>query len=271
MNLRPKFDIQAIDVIEHFIKSKVNESRANGVVIGLSGGLDSATVTKLCANALSKDKVLALIMPYGNEKSRINAIEFSKLIDVNYEVIDIKNIVDNILITKDVRDFKVIGNIKARVRMILLYLFANSKNLLVAGTSNKSELLVGYFTKFGDGGSDILPIGDLYKTQVKELGSYLKIPDKILNQKPTAGLWNGQFDEEELKIKYELLDKILFGIELKLTSKEISEKLEIDISEVERVQKMVFESVHKRKMPIIAKVGFRTIGIDWRESTGIEQ
>lgn len=270
MNLIPKFDVEYVKVIELFIKQKIKESKANGVIIGLSCGLDSATITKLCADILGKEKVLALIMPYSSESNTEDSVRFSKELGINYKIIDIKNIVDSVLSAKeDIKDVKLIGNVKARVRMILLYTYANVDNLLVVGTSNKSELLVGYFTKFGDGGSDILPIGDLYKTQVRELASHLKIPNKIISRTPSAGLFEGQRDEDELCMKYEQLDKILFGLELKLNPSEISEELGIEHSEVERIQDLAHKSVHKRKTPIIAKVGLRTVGIDWRETTGM--
>ncbi|MEW5760546.1 MAG: NAD(+) synthase, partial [Candidatus Thermoplasmatota archaeon] len=160
---------------------------------------------------------------------------------------------------------KSIGNLKARIRMLLLYAYANSKNLIVVGTGNKTELLCGYFTKFGDGGADILPIGDLYKTQVREMARFLEIPEKIINKVPSAGLWKGQTDEDELGIKYEKLDKILYGIELGLDKNEISNKVELPIKEVERIMNMVELTKHKRKFPLIPKIGYCTVGFDWRE------
>lgn len=269
MNLIPKFDVEVVKVIELFLKQMMKESKSNGIILGLSCGLDSTVVTNLCVNILGKEKVHVLIMPYGNESNTEDSKQFSRELGIDYKIIDIKNIVDPIITKKKIEDVKIIGNIKSRVRMILLYTYANADNLLVIGTSNKSEILVGYFTKYGDGGSDILPIGDLYKTQVRELASYLQIPNKIICQPPTAGLWEGQSDEGELGMKYELLDKILYGIELKLNLDEISKDLGIELSMVERVQRMVFDSVHKRKTPIIAKVGIRTVGVDWRETTGM--
>jgi NAD+ synthase len=162
-------------------------------------------------------------------------------------------------------DDKAVGNIKARCRMILLYTHANLTNKVVMGASNKSELLTGYFTKFGDGGVDFSPIGDLYKTQILELAKAIEIPENIIKKQPSAGLWEGQTDESELNIKYQDLDRILLGIELKLDAKDIAEKLGIDQSEVLRILGMVEKNVHKRKMPLIPKIGIRTLGLDWRE------
>jgi NAD+ synthase len=149
--------------------------------------------------------------------------------------------------------------------MIVLYHYANAERRLVVGTSNKSEVLVGYFTKFGDGGADLEPIGDLYKTEVRALARRLGLPDKIIQKAPTAGLWKGQTDEGELGITYDRLDAILSGIELGLGEKEIARRADSNISEVARVAKMVRLSSHKRKFQPAPKIGFRTPGLDWRE------
>jgi NAD+ synthase len=136
---------------------------------------------------------------------------------------------------------------------------------IVMGTSNKSEMLVGYYTKFGDGGADFCPIGDLYKTQVRELGERIGVPEHIIAKVPTAGLWKGQTDEGELGISYEELDDILYGFELNLSEEEIAKRTGLETSKLERVWRMHRQSVHKRKMPLIPKLGVRTIGLDWRE------
>ena len=133
------------------------------------------------------------------------------------------------------------------------------------GTSNKSELLTGYFTKFGDGGADFSPIGDLYKTQIIELAKAIDIPENIIGKPPSAGVAQGQTDENELGITYRDLDRILLGIELKLDIKEIAKRTGIKENEVSRIQEMVNRTVHKRKMPLIPKLGIRTLGSDWRE------
>lgn len=267
--LRPKFKPETVNIIHTFIKQKMDESKASGVIIGLSGGLDSAVVTKLCADALGPEKVLTLILPDQStpEIDMKDAIGLANALGVEYRVIDISDMIEGLsqlLFPLDLNN-KAIGNIKARCRMILLYTHANLENKLVMGASNKSELLCGYFTKFGDGGADFSPIGDLYKTQVLELAKAIKIPENIVNKIPSAGLWDGQTDEDELRIKYKDLDGILLGIELKLDTKDIAEKTGVDKKEVSRILNMVENNVHKRKMPLIPKIGIRTLGLDWRE------
>jgi NAD+ synthase len=162
-------------------------------------------------------------------------------------------------------DATTLGNIKARCRMIMLYTHSNLENSIVMGTSNKSELLCGYFTKFGDGGADFGPIGDLYKTQVKELARAIDIPENLIEKTPSAGLAEGQTDEKELGISYKDLDRILLGIELRTDPQEIAQKTGLDLPEVQRIISLVGKNVHKRKMPLIPKVGIRTFGLDWRE------
>jgi len=188
-----------------------------------------------------------------------------KKFDLKCEIIDITEIT-NIFEKKSIikPDKYSLANIKARIRMILLFEYANMKNRLVIGTSNKSEILVGYFTKYGDGGSDIMPIGDLYKTQLIELARFLKIPEEICCKPPTAGLIVGQTDEKELKMKYKDLDNVLIGLEKKMDPSDISKDFNVKKSDVERIQNLRKKSQHKRNMPLIPKIGLRTPNIDWR-------
>lgn len=268
-HLAPKFRPESIEVIHTFINQKMAEAKADGVVIGLSGGLDSAVVTKLCSDALGPNSVLALIMPEAttSKEDLKDALGLAAALDVEYRTIDISEMVEGVknLLAPQELDNKAMGNIKARCRMILLYLHANMENRLVMGTSNKSELLTGYFTKFGDGGVDFSPIGDLYKTQIQDLAKAIDIPENIIAKPPSAGLWEGQTDESELKIKYQDLDAILHGIELRLQAEDIASGVGIDMAEVLRIQGYVEKTVHKRKMPLIPKIGIRTLGLDWRE------
>jgi NAD+ synthase len=161
-------------------------------------------------------------------------------------------------------DARMLANVKARARMLVLYAEAVQRNRLVAGTGNKSELLVGYFTKYGDGGVDVQPIGDLYKTQVFELARWLEVPERIRAKAPSAGLWPGQTDEDELGIRYEELDVILKGIELNASVPEVARRTGLSLEQVARVETMVRRSEHKRRPPLVPKLGARTIGIDWR-------
>jgi NAD+ synthase len=184
---------------------------------------------------------------------------------IDYETIDISPLIHSIRkVYPYEMDEIALGNIKSRLRMLLWYVYSNVKKSLVCGCSNKTELLIGYFTKYGDGGSDFMPIGDLYKTQVYQLAEYLGIPEPIINKPPSAGLWKGQTDEKELGISYEVLDKILYGLERKMPVQKIAIIADTDKNEIARIQSMRKISQHKRNIPLIPKIGLRTIGLDWR-------
>ena len=264
----PKLKECTEQVIEKFLAEKLRKVGAKGFVLGVSGGIDSAVVLRLCARAVGKDKVLALLMPE-KDSPKDDIVDSKRLCGkegVTFKVVDISEPVEAFkrAIGEKV-DRKSLANIKARCRMIALYHYANADRRLVAGTSNKSELLIGYFTKFGDGGADLEPIGDLYKTEVRQLAKEIGIPDKIIKKVPTAGLYRGQTDEGEMGISYGRLDAILLGIELGLGEKEIAERAETTVKEVTRISNMVRLSSHKRKPAPAAKLGFRTPGLDWRE------
>lgn len=258
---------ETIVVIKDFIKTYVENSGCNGVVVGLSGGVDSAITALLCNNVLGKNKTKCIFLPdIATPKLDINHLEILiEKFNLSCEKKDITSIVKSVEKSCILKaNIFSLANIKARIRMILLYEYANMTNNLVCGTSNKSEILVGYFTKYGDGGVDIMPIGDIYKTQVLELARYLKIPKEIYSKPPTAGLIKGQTDEKELKLSYEELDKILFGLEQKRDIKEIVEIADVKKSIVERIKKMRINSQHKRRTALIPKLGLRTPGLDWR-------
>ena len=152
--------------------------------------------------------------------------------------------------------------------MTFLYGEAFNSKSLVMGTSNKSELLVGYYTKWGDGASDLLPIGDLYKSQVYLMAEALGVPKKIIERKPTAELWEGQTDEDELGIDYSTLDQILLGLERQFSFKSVSSKTGIDLETIKRIDNLIKLSIHKRVFPPVCKIGRRTVGLDWRETIG---
>lgn len=222
------------DKIVKFIQEKNNG--LNGAVIGLSGGIDSAVVAYLAVKALGKNNLYGLIMPYNVTENTGDGIELAETLGINYEVINIKPLVETFEKTNHFDKTSVKGNLMARVRMCLLYGIANEKKLFVLGTTNKSEFEVGYFTKHGDGGVDIEPIADLYKTEVWELARYLGISEKIINKKPSAELWANQTDEEELGISYFTLDKVLKG--------EINDKKLVD-----KVNELKKNAQHKKSMP----------------------
>lgn len=264
----PKLRDGTEQTIEKFLSEKLRKVGAKGFVLGVSGGIDSAVCLRLCVRAVEKDKVLALLMPERDspKDDLRDSKELCDLEGVNYKIVDITGPVEAYKkAIKGPIDRKSLANIKARCRMIALYHHANTDWRLVVGTSNKSELLMGYFTKFGDGGADLEPIGDLYKTEVRQLAKELGLPDKIIRKVPSAGLWKGQTDEGEMGISYERLDAILLGIELGLDEKKIADRAETSVREVRRIAKMVRLSSHKRKFQPAAKIGFRTPGLDWRE------
>jgi NAD+ synthase len=258
---------EIIKIISDFIKTYIKNSGSKGVVIGLSGGIDSAVTSIICKNTIGRDKTKCLFLP-DNATPKLDIKHVNVLVkkfhlnceekDINYQINQIrKNLFKKY-------NNKSLANIKTRLRMLILYQYANMNNNIVCGASNKSELLIGYFTKYGDGGVDINPIGDLYKSQIFELAKYLKIPKEIINKSPTAGLLKNQFDEKELKINYKHLDLILAGIENKIDNNTISKLTKINISQVRRIEKMISSSQHKRRFPLIPKIGLRTPGLDWR-------
>lgn len=203
------------DKLVDFIRSKVKEADATGAVIGLSGGIDSTLTAYLTVEALGQENVLGLLLPEKDITSQqdiADALEVVKILGIGHKVIEISPILRSF--SKLIPDFDKTalaakGNLKARTRMCILYYHANLMHRMVIGTGNKTELLLGYFTKYGDGGVDIEPIGSLYKTQVRGLARFMGIPAGIIDKTPTAGLWKGQTDEGELGVTYELADKIL--------------------------------------------------------------
>ncbi|WP_297091096.1 NAD+ synthase [Thermococcus sp.] len=241
----------AIDRITGFIREKVGEAGVGGVVVGVSGGIDSATVAYLAVRALGEDKVLGLIMPYYENGDLEDAKLVCESLGIEYRVVSIKSIVDEFERAVGELDVKSRGNVMARTRMVLLYAHANAMNRLVLGTSNRSEVLTGYFTKWGDGASDYAPLINLYKTEVWEIAKLLGVPERIIKKKPTAGLWEGQTDENELGISYRLLDEILWRmVDLGKEKAEIAEELKIPLERVEYVEKLVKGSEHKRRLPV---------------------
>ena len=197
--------------IIEFIRLEVSRAQSQGVVLGLSGGIDSSVAVSLATNALGNNRVLGLILPDRNvseQKDIDDAVELSKQLGIKYQIIDITEIKQKYLDLLPLEK-KSIGNLTARIRMTLIYYYANLFNKLVLGTSDKSEMMIGYFTKFGDGAADLLPLADLYKTEVRELGIYLNVPKTIILKKSTPSLWLNQTAEKEIGMEYKKIDAIL--------------------------------------------------------------
>ncbi len=243
-----------------FIRREVAHAGAEGGVVGISGGVDSALTATLAKEALGS-KLVALIMPergVTREEDVEDAKELASRLGISYHLVEIGDAVARVLNSFPVDAFPqrrrkiAVANVKPRLRMVNLYLAANLSNSLVIGTGNKTELLLGYFTKYGDGGVDLLPIGGLYKTQVRALARHVGVPERIVSKTPSAGLWRGQEDEAELGMSYDELDRILYALyEEKLTPEQAAEKLKMELSRIRAVYKRVEANEHKRRMPKI--------------------
>ncbi|MBO6123264.1 MAG: NAD+ synthase [Methanobrevibacter sp.] len=239
--------------IVNFIQSKVDESNTDGIVLGLSGGIDSTLAAYLAFEALGKDKLYGIVLPSNTTPAEdtVHGIEVAQKLGIDYKEIPIDSILDEYLSLTGLEESRLaVGNLKARIRMSIIYYYANANNYLVSGTGNRSEILIGYFTKHGDGACDIEPIGDLYKTDVYKLAKYLNIPSEVISKPPRAGLWNNQTDEEEIGMSYDLLDQILYLYSEKdLKESEIADKLSIPIDDVNMIITKFIRSQHKSKVP----------------------
>ena len=253
------------NVLIHFIREEFHKAGFRKAVIGISGGVDSALSTFLAVMALGKENVIGISMPYktSSQISVEDARLVAEVLEIEFHEIDITPQVDAYYERFPDADDIRRGNKMARERMSILYDFAHWKGALVLGTSNKSELLIGYSTRWGDGAHDINPLGDLYKTQVWEMAEFVGVPERIVKKKPSADLWPGQTDEGEIGFSYHLLDQILVGyVDLRLREEEL---IKAGYSEqvVKKVLKMVQRSQYKRKVPIICKIAQRTVDKDF--------
>jgi len=256
--------------IKRFITDYVEKSEATGVVLNISGGVDSCTTAALSSLALGGSKVLGIFLPEEETRNTVDA-KHTKIIaekfGFNLETIDISSVLKacyhSLPIYED-QDKISKGNLKARMRMIFLYYYANRLNRIVCGSSDKSETMIGYFTKWGDVAADISPLMDLYKTQVRQLALHIGVPPEIAKKPSTPRLWPRQLAEHELGIKYETLDLILFGLERFMTPKEIAERLKLPVTRIEEIKKRWLAAEHKRRGPLTAKLGYRTVGADFR-------
>ncbi len=255
--------------LERFLTTHLEEAGARCLVVGMSGGLDSSVTAALCALAVGGERVLGISLPE-KETRNDRALADAKLVASKYRIrfkmIDITPIVETSRNTVDAKMAKGIpwGNIKARLRAMVLYYYANTEIGLVVGTGDKSEIMLGYFTKFGDGACDILPLADLYKTTVRNLARHLGIPGKIRVKASSPELWPGQTAEKELGLSYEKLDRIMWGLERWMIPEEIVKETGLKLALVRRVWERWLKSEHKRRPPLTLKLGYRTAGDDLR-------
>ena len=255
----------AHEILTGFVKSEITRVGMTRAVIGLSGGIDSALSCVLAAEALGPENVLAVRMPY--KASSRDSLEHAQLLidqlGVQSKTIEITDIVEPIFkLTPQITD-KRKGNIMARARMVVLYDQSEEFKGLVVGTSNKTEILLGYSTLYGDSASALNPIGDLYKTQLRQLSRDLKVPAPIIDKPPSADLWVGQTDEKELGFTYEEVDKLLYLLVDQRYSPQEAIESGFDAKFVNAVALRIQRNQFKRMPPPIAKISNRTVGYDF--------
>ncbi|HET7520837.1 MAG TPA: NAD+ synthase [Candidatus Limnocylindria bacterium] len=264
----PEIDAaQAVEVITGFIRSQLAQTGFSRLVVGLSGGVDSATSAFLAARAVGPDDLLAVRMPYRTSApdSEADALRVVEAIGCRTEKVDITAMADPLLatITGSEAETRVRrGNVMARLRMIVLYDRSAAFDALVIGTSNKTEALLGYGTLYGDMAAALQPIGDLYKSQLRAVAECLGVPEAILSKPPSADLWPGQTDESELGASYEDLDRALYALVDRRWTQDRCARAGMDPGLVQRVALTVARMEYKRQLPPVAKVSLRTPGID---------
>lgn len=245
--------------IERFISRFFKEAGADWAIVGMSGGVDSSVVASLAARALGGRSVLGISLPESgvtDPHDVADAREVAGSLGMRFRAIEISPVVQslvNILPDKTGENPLPTANLKPRIRMAVLYYYANLMNGIVLGCGNRSEIRAGYFTKFGDGGADLMPIGHLYKTQVLQLARYLGIPGHIIGKTPSAGLWRGQTDEGELGISYEKLDMIYAGLDVNLRPATIARCAGVDLETVKKFIEREGRTRHKLAPPPILK------------------
>jgi len=262
---------ETIDRIVRFLRTHSERIGARNLVVGMSGGLDSSVTAVLCSKALGGERTLGYCLPEAetrDPRSVKDAEEVARKFGISFKSLDITELVQRAsnLLHSSRKKGNVIpfGNLKARLRAMILYYYANSNKGLVVGTGDKSEMMLGYFTKYGDGACDIQPLADMYKSAVKDLARHLGLPPRIFSKPSSPELWPGQIAEDELGLPYSKLDSILWRLERWVPPHEISDELKIPVHTVERIRDRVLHSEHKRRPPLSIKLGFRTAGQDLR-------
>ena len=254
-----------VRLLHGFIREETSKVGFERVVVALSGGIDSALTAYLAVGALGADKVRAIMMPYraSNPASLADAQLAAAQLGIDHIICEITPMVEPYFRWQEEMTPKRQGNVMSRSRMIVLYDQSEAFNALPIGTSNKTELLLGYGTLWGDMASAINPIGDLYKAQVRQLAAALDVPKPILDKAPSADLWEGQSDESELGFTYEQVDQLLYLlIDERYSADELIEE-GFDPAFVQQVQRLVQGSQFKRQLPLIAKVSQRTVDRDF--------
>ncbi|MGM0717415.1 MAG: NAD+ synthase [Halobacteriota archaeon] len=241
--------------IVRFIADLVDDAGADGAVLGLSGGIDSTTTAYLAVEALGSEAVHGLLLPssVNPDADETDAERVAEALGIEYDAIEISPIVDAFVDAAPehaAEDRMALGNVRVRTRAVLNYFVANAENRVVLGTGNRSEAATGYFTKYGDQAVDCNPIGNLYKCQVRQLARTLGVPDDLVTRTPTAAMWEGQTDEEEMGLSYDDLDAILaLHVHGPLSKHATIETLDVPESAVDRVVELHETSAHKRAMP----------------------
>ena len=244
---------QVISDIQNWIKDYVTSANMEGVVLGISGGIDSAVTATLCVRAMGKEKVLGLGLPcFSKPQDLEDAKTIASLLEIEFINLDLTSTYEEFMktVASKIESNQIArANLKPRLRMMTSYFIGQSKgSYLVGGTSNRTELAIGYFTKYGDGGVDFEPIGGLYKREVREIAKILEIPDKIIKKPPSAGLWKGQTDEGEIGISYDVLDEIVYRIDSNLKLGNLNK------DEVGKVKIMMKSAQHKLEVPPFFKI-----------------
>ena len=256
------------DILVNFLREEVHKAGFKKVILGLSGGIDSALVAFLATKALGAENVYTVMMPYktSSKESVLHAELVVKALGINNKKVEITPMADAYFAMNEDMSSLRKGNYMARTRMCVLFDNSAKEGAMVLGTSNKTEILLGYSTQFGDSASALNPIGDLYKAQVWALSEYMGVPSEVVKKKPSADLWEGQTDEQELGFSYQMADEILYYlIEERLEPKEIVE-IGYDEKVVNAIMRKIKFSQYKRKLPVIVNVSKRGMGNSYKYS-----